>query len=55
MLRMHIPRGKPFVFDSLFSVIIIQTNVETKSKKSPSMKKQAKKLTYRQNIMETDK
>lgn len=52
---MHIPRGKPFVFDSLFRAIIIQTNVETKSNKSPYMEIQAKKLTYHQNIMDTDK
>lgn len=39
---MYIPRGKPFVFDFLFNVIIIQTNVETKSKKSPPMEIQAK-------------
>lgn len=44
-LRMHIPRGKSFVFDSFFSVIIIQTNVETKSKKTPPMEIRAKKLT----------
>lgn len=51
---MHIPRGKSFVFDSFFSVIIIQTNVETKSKKSPPMEIQTKKLTYHQNIMDTN-
>lgn len=42
---MYILGGESHVFDSLFSLVISQTNVETKSEESPAAEKQPETFT----------
>lgn len=50
VFKMNTPGRKSFVFDFLFSMTIFQSNVESKSKKGPSMEIQKEKKIKLMNI-----